>query len=406
MTVKNLNIINNIQNEYFNNSLIKKLIKKNKKLEKKIFENINSENQTLNVLSRKYKFNFKIKELKKFLKFKTVAIIGMGGSILGSKSMYYMFKDKIKKKFYFFDDIDSKKISSFKKKEKMKDVLFIVVSKSGTTVETLSIFLDLKILKKNAKNIIIISEKKNNPLRTISKKFRLYFVEHKINIGGRYSVLSEVGIIPAYLMGLDVIKLRSTLLEFLKGKKKLFLMDSVVKLACLLKNNKIKNIIFLNYAPELEKFLFWCQQLIAESLGKRNKGFLPTISNVPKDHHSLLQLYLDGPQDKIFYIFSVKKYIKRKINTKGILENKEKFLNKKNLEDIKNAQKNALIKVFKNKKIPYRNFELRNVNELVLGELFSYFILETILIGKLIEINPYNQPAVELVKTMTKKLLN
>lgn len=406
MTVKNLNIINNIQNEYFNNSLIKKLIKKNKKLEKKIFENINSENQTLNVLSRKYKFNFKIKELKKFLKFKTVAIIGMGGSILGSKSMYYMFKDKIKKKFYFFDDIDSKKISSFKKKEKMKDVLFIVVSKSGTTVETLSIFLDLKILKKNAKNIIIISEKKNNPLRTISKKFRLYFVEHKINIGGRYSVLSEVGIIPAYLMGLDVIKLRSALLEFLKGKKKLFLMDSVVKLACLLKNNKIKNIIFLNYAPELEKFLFWCQQLIAESLGKRNKGFLPTISNVPKDHHSLLQLYLDGPQDKIFYIFSVKKYIKRKINTKGILENKEKFLNKKNLEDIKNAQKNALIKVFKNKKIPYRNFELRNVNELVLGELFSYFILETILIGKLIEINPYNQPAVELVKTITKKLLN
>ena len=406
MTVKNLNIINNIQNEYFNNSLIKKLIKKNKKLEKKIFENINSENQTLNVLNRKYKFNFKFKELKKFLKFKTVAIIGMGGSILGSKSMYFMFKDKIKKKFYFFDDIDSKKISSFKKKEKMKDVLFIVVSKSGTTVETLSIFLDLKILKKNAKNIIIISEKKNNPLRTISKKFRLYFVEHKINIGGRYSVLSEVGIIPAYLMGLDVIKLRSTLLEFLKGKKKLFLMDSVVKLACLLKNNKIKNIIFLNYAPELEKFLFWCQQLIAESLGKRNKGFLPTISNVPKDHHSLLQLYLDGPQDKIFYIFSVKKYIKRKINTKGILENKEKFLNKKNLEDIKNAQKNALIKVFKNKKIPYRNFELRNVNELVLGELFSYFILETILIGKLIEINPYNQPAVELVKTITKKLLN
>ena len=102
MTVKNLNIINNIQKEYFDNLLIKKLVKKNKKLEKKILENINSENQTLNVLNRKYKFNFKIKELKKFLKFKTIAIIGMGGSILGSKSMYYMFKDKIKKKNLFF----------------------------------------------------------------------------------------------------------------------------------------------------------------------------------------------------------------------------------------------------------------------------------------------------------------
>lgn len=406
MTVKNLNIINNIQKEYFDNLLIKKLVKKNKKLEKKILENINSENQTLNVLNRKYKFNFKIKELKKFLKFKTVAIIGMGGSILGSKSMYYMFKDKIKKKFYFFDDIDLKKISSFKRKEKINNVLFIVISKSGTTVETLSNFSNLNILKRNAKNIIIISEKKNNQLRTISKKFQLYFVEHKTNIGGRYSVLSEVGVIPAYLMGLNIIKLRSKLLEFLKGRKKLFLKDSAVKLACLLKNNKIKNIIFLNYAPELEKFLFWCQQLIAESLGKGNKGFLPIISNVPRDHHSLLQLYLDGPRDKIFYIFSIKQNKKRKINTKGISDKKESFLNKKNLEDIKNAQKIAVTKVFKNKKIPYRNFELRNVNEIVLGELFSYFILETIIIGKLIDIDPYNQPAVEQVKNLTKKLLN
>ena len=87
--------------------------------------------------------------------------------------------------------------------------------------------------------------------------------------------------------------------------KKIFLKDSVVKLANLLEQRKIKNIIFLNYAPELEKFLLWCQQLIAESLGKKEKGFLPMISSVPKDHHSLLQLYLDGPKDKLFHIFSI-----------------------------------------------------------------------------------------------------
>ena len=78
---------------------------------------------------------------------------------------------------------------------------------------------------------------------------------------------------------------------------------------------KMNNLIFLNYSPELEKFLFWCQQLIAESLGKKGLGFLPIISNVPKDHHSLLQLYLDGPKDKLFYIFSSDNKSKIKINT-------------------------------------------------------------------------------------------
>ena len=78
-------------------------------------------------------------------------------------------------------------------------------------------------------------------------------------------------------------------------------------LANLMKSKKFNNLIFLNYIPECEKFLYWCQQLIAESLGKKNLGFLPVVSNVPKDHHSLLQLYLDGPMDKFFNIFSFEK---------------------------------------------------------------------------------------------------
>ena len=406
MTIKNLNIINNIQKDYLNESFLGKFNQKFKKIEKKIFENINSENQTLNVLNKKYKFNFKKSELKKFSKFKTIAIIGMGGSILGSEAMYSLFKQKIKKKVYFFDNLDLKKISSFKKREEKNKVLFVIISKSGETIETLSIFFSFQILKKKARNIIIISEKKNNPLRVISKKFHLYFVEHKSSIGGRYSVLSEVGIIPAFLMGLNINRLRSSLLKFLKGKKSLFLKDSVVKLGYLLKKNEINNIIFLNYAPELDKFLYWCQQLIAESLGKENKGFLPIISNVPKDHHSLLQLYLDGPRDKIFYIFNMEPNLKEKIKTSNLLDKKEYFLNNKNLGEIKNAQKNAVTSIFKSKKIPYRNFDLKNVSESTLGELFSYFILETILIAKLIDIDPYNQPAVEKVKIITKKLLS
>ena len=138
---------------------------------------------------------------------------------------------------------------------------------------------------------------------------------------------------------------------------------------------------------------------------KKEKGFFPIVSNVPKDHHSLLQLYLDGPKDKLFHIFSINNKNNEKVDATNIFKEKY-FLNKKKLNEIKNAQKDALIRIFKKKKIPFREFKINNVNEAVLGELFSYFILETVFIGELTKINPYNQPAVEQVKALTKKILS
>ena len=404
MTKNNLKTENYIQSKHLDKTLLSKFSKNFNIIEERINKDIKNPKHTLNVLSKNYKFNFSTKDLNKFKKFKKIAIIGMGGSILGANSIYKLLQSKIKKDFFFFDDIDPKKNVFFKKNEKLKKILFIIISKSGTTTETLSNFLSLKILKKKAKNIIIISEKKESPLQIIARKYNLFFVEHKKNIGGRYSILSEVGMIPAYLMGLNIFRLRSGILNFLNNKKKIFLKDSAVKLANLLEQRKIKNIIFLNYAPELEKFLLWCQQLIAESLGKKEKGFLPMISSVPKDHHSLLQLYLDGPKDKLFHIFSINSKTNEQVVTNKILKNKY-FLNKKKLNVIKEAQKNALIQSLKKKEIPFREFEIKNISETTLGELFSYFMLETIIIGELTNINPYNQPAVEQVKILTKKNL-
>ena len=138
---------------------------------------------------------------------------------------------------------------------------------------------------------------------------------------------------------------------------------------------------------------------------KNNKGFFPVVSNVPKDHHSLLQLYLDGPKDKIFHIFSLEEKTQLKIKT-GKLFNSKNFINNKKLTTIKLAQKNALIKALKIKNIPFREFKIRKSSEEVLGEIFSYFILETVAIGKLLRINPFDQPAVEQVKTFTKRFLS
>jgi len=368
-------------------------------------KDLNNSRKTINVLSKNFKFNFQVKDLSRFKKFKKIALIGMGGSILGSEAIYNFLSKKIKKKIYFFNNLDNEKLLNFKKEIKLRDVLFLIISKSGDTVETLTNSLILNILKKNKKNIIIITEKKNSLLLSITKKLKLFFIEHKQSIGGRYSVLSEVGMVPAHLMGLSINALRANILDFFRGNDKLFLQNSAIKLANILKLKKINNLVFINYSPNLEKFLFWCQQLIAESLGKKGKGFLPIISNVPKDHHSLLQLYLDGPKDKLFYVFSLDEKSKDKINL-GKIINHRSYLNKKTLNQIKLSQKKALIKAFVKENIPFREFRIGKVDEKVLGKLFAYFIIETIVVGKLVNINPFDQPAVEQVKVYTKKLLN
>jgi len=404
--VKNKKIIykNNIQKKHLNSIFNQQLNRKYFNILENITTNLDSAKNAFHSLSKKFRFNFKTKDLNKFKKFKTIVIIGMGGSVLGSEALYYFLEKKIQKNFLFFDDIDEDKLQKLKTKENLKKILFIVISKSGNTIETLSNFFSLGVIKKNSKNIIIISEKFTNPLYSLSQKMKLYYIEHKNYIGGRYSVLSEVGMIPAYLMGLNIQRFRENLLNHFKAKNKKFLKDSSIMLTNLLKSSKFKNLIFFNYVPKLDKFLYWNQQLIAESLGKKGKGFLPLISQAPKDHHSLLQLYLDGPKDKIFYIFSTEIKSDKKIKIKK-LNKSVNFLRNKSLSQIKNAQKNAFIKILKKNDIPFREFKVRDFSESALGELFSYFILETAIIGKLANINPFDQPAVEQVKINTKRLL-
>lgn len=404
MKKKNISSINNFSINLKKNSH-SNLSKKFEKIFLEISNDVKTKKKTLNILDKKFKLNFKIKDLKKFKNYKTITMIGMGGSILGTEAIYNFFQKKIKKKFYFFNNLDENKLYDFKKKENLSKVLFIIISKSGNTIETLSNLFSLNIIKKNSKNIIIISEKKNNLLFSLSKEFNLYYVEHRNYVGGRYSVLSEVGILPSYLMGVNIFKIRSKISEIFKTTNKKLLKNNTLKIVNLINSKKFNNIIFLNYCPELEKFLYWNQQLLAESLGKKNKGLLPMVSNAPKDHHSLLQLYLDGPKDNLFYIFSLEESLNKKINIKTGTKFKT-FLDQKKISTIKDAQKNALIKTLTKKNIPFREFRIKKINEETIGKLFSLFIIETIVVGKLLNVNPFDQPAVEQVKIYTKELLN
>ena len=401
---KNINLKNVIGSRYFSKSFFKKDKAKLNKIINSILYSLDSKQDIFHSFSKSFNFNFKYSELKKFKKYKSIILIGMGGSSLGAEAIHSFCNNKIKKNFIFFNNLDQLQIEKLKKNIKFKKSLFIIISKSGNTLETL-INSNLFKTKINKNNTIIVTEKKDNLLNIFAKNKKILLIEHRKYIGGRYSVLSEVGMLPAYFMGLKVSRFRKNLLSFFRPEEKNLFLGSVVKLAHIYKLKKINSLIFLNYTTELNEFLYWCQQLMAESLGKEGKGILPTVSLAPRDHHSLLQLYLDGPQDKLFYIFSSNLNKKMKINS-NIFGKSFSFVENKELSEVKEAQKNALIRALKNKNIPFREFRINKITEEALGELFSYFILETVLIGNLIGVNPFNQPAVEEVKILTKNYLS
>ena len=372
-----------------------KLKNKNQKLKQKLTSILSEENEVINSLKKSYKNNYTKKLIKKFKNSKNFRLIGMGGSILGTNTIYEFLKYKIKKNFIFVDNLQAKENKSEKKK-----FTNLIVSKSGNTLETI-VNTNL-YLKKKDKNIFL-TENKNNYLYFLAQKLKSEIVHHNNFIGGRYSVLSEVGMLPAELMGLDSKKFKQ-FDSLIKNKKFIkSLIDNVSSTLKLIKNKK-NNSIIINYDEKSENLFKWYQQLVAESLGKDSIGILPIVSNMPKDNHSVMQLYLDGYKNNFFTFFYVNENKTPKIN--NIIFNKDNnYLKNKNLSDIIYAQFKATQNVFAKKNIPFRSFEIKKRNEKTLGELFSFFILETILLGRALNINPYNQPAVELIKKETNKIL-
>ncbi len=368
--------------------------KKNNLVQYNLKKILNQKNEIIHSLGSNYINSYNSKITKIFKKKLDYRIIGMGGSTLGAQCIYDFLKKKIKKKFYFIDNLDS----HYNKNTKAYNNL--IISKSGNTIETI---VNSNILIKKKDKNLFITENKQSYLRKLANKLHSEVVDHNNYIGGRYSVLSEVGMLPAELMGLNPKKFRQ-LNNLVKNKK--FLNSLILNSSAIiyfLKKKKFNSVI-INYDRSSENLFNWYQQLVAESLGKNNKGILPIVSNMPKDNHSVMQLYLDGFKNNFFTFFFVKEKTSSKIKNKEIL-NKFQFLKNKNTNQIMYAQKMASEKVFKQKNIPFRSFEVSRRDETTLGELFSFFILETILIGKFFKLNPFDQPSVELIKKQTKKIL-
>tara|TARA_B110000037_G_C17065308_1_gene483531 strand:+ start:139 stop:1293 length:1155 start_codon:yes stop_codon:yes gene_type:complete len=376
----------------FKNFHVKKI---DKKIKKDLIKLLKEENSILDSLSKSYKNNYSKKNISNLKNYKKINIIGMGGSILGTEAIFNFLRPKLKKEFKFINNLETVKIQKKNKKN-----LNLIISKSGNTIETIS--NSNILIKKNDKNIFI-TENKTSYLSLLAEKLKAEIVYHNNFIGGRYSVLSEVGMLPAELMGFNPKKFKQ-FDNLIKNKKFInSLLVNVNNILFFLKKKKLNSII-LNYDKSSESLFKWYQQLIAESLGKNGKGILPLVSTMPKDNHSLMQLYLDGPKNNFFTFFYVNEKNSSKIKNDKILST-HSYLKNKDFNQIIYAQKLATENVFFRKKIPFRSFEINLKDEKTLGELFSFFVLETILLARALKLNPYNQPSVELIKTETKKIL-
>ena len=265
-----------------------------KKIAKILKQLLIENNEVLKSLSNHYQNSYKKNQFfnykKKYLNFR---LIGMGGSILGAKAIYDFLKHKIKKNFTFIDNLLHQQIYN------KKNFVNFVISKSGNTIETI---INSNILIKKEEKNIFITENKKSYLINLAKKLKSEIIYHNNFIGGRYSVLSEVGMLPAELMGLNPNRFKR--FDYLVKNKSFFnnLINNVASTYFLLKKKKFNSVI-INYDEKSSNLFNWYQQLIAESLGKKKKGFLPVISTMPKDNHSVMQFYLDGTQNNFFTFF-------------------------------------------------------------------------------------------------------
>ena len=369
-----------------------------------IFENLlnNKENFFFNTLSPEYqKILFLKKAVVKKRIHKNILIVGMGGSILGSKMLSSFFG--LDKNYYFLDNLNNSKVNDFIKKDLSKFSIF-VISKSGETLETLTnfniILNNFKKRKKNiSKNFIIISEK-NSVLFNFARENNILFYEHNTNLSGRYSVLSEAGLL---MFNLDYKKIIQGINSVLKKDLKKNLISNAANLLTLITKSKIDTHVSLIYSHSLLSYGYWHQQLLAESIGKNGKDFTPIISECPKDHHSIMQLYLDGKRNKFFTFFKI-------INNKKDLPIKDYFdqkFKKSSLNNIIDAQFNATTNVFKKNLIPFRVIlidQKKPIQSFI--SLLVYSMLETAILCKALNLNPFNQPAVEAIKKETYSLLS
>ena len=370
----------------------------------------------------------KVKKINAFAdsvagKYTDIVILGIGGSALGAiclkQSLKHLFENELKDlspapRLHILDNIDPALISDFEDLVDSTKTLFIVITKSGTTPETLAqySYYSHKIYQKKLyprDHFVFITELKNNPLRQIAREENITCFSIPENVGGRFSVMTAVGLLPAKLIGIDIEKL---LLGAREMRDRFLSTDITLNLPYqlalaqyhLAKKGKKINVL-MPYSQKLIRFADWYRQLLAESIGKQGIGITPVNALGVTDQHSQSQLYNEGPNDKLLMFINVENLgpcmpiptmIKKPANffPEGLTFNR-----------LMHTEMEGTITALTKNNRPNITINVPEVDEFFLGQLLMLFMGATAFLGEFFKINAYNQPGVELSKVITKELL-
>ena len=387
------------------------------KSNEEIFSKVKDELNTIGYYKLPFQDTSAIKKFASSVKQKYIAIIGIGGSSLGTRAIYEFLKhsNDYTKSLHFFETTDPILLNSNIKDIDLNDTFFIVISKSGTTIETISNFRYLSsLIKIDKSNCAIISENDSKLYKyAVSNDIKTFIIPKEV--GGRFSVFSPVGLLPLSIVGIDIdnilngcVKLHNSFFD--KGEY----YEPIMQKARFLVENKHRfniNVLF-SYSSLLDSFNKWYIQLWGESLGKINinktKQALTPIGLIgPIDQHSFLQLIIEGKRDKTVTVIKVNNF---KDNTKipNTLNqiNGLEYINNLEFANLLEAQANSTIQAIEEQKdIPCDVITIRSVDEYNIAKLMYTYQILTSVIGQFLQINTYNQPGVEYGKIILKEKL-
>ncbi len=351
-----------------------------------------------------------------------IAVLGIGGSSLGAKALAQLAFDAtpaqggITPGVHFFENLDPFTFERALAALDLTTTKFLIVSKSGGTAEPLMqahsarAALEATVNSASlASHFAAITEPTDNAVRRFAEELGAPVIEHDPGVGGRFSVLSNVGLVPAMLMGLDIVAIREgatrVLAQVLEGDRPdgvLPAIGAAMQVGLADHQGATANVI-LAYSDRLERFGLWYRQLWAESLGKDGQGTLPATGIGPVDQHSQLQLYLAGPADKTYTIICVT----MDDGSQCISTNDPdlEYLNGKSMGDLMRAEFRATVETLMANKRPVRTIVVPKLNETAMGALLMHFMLETIIAAHLMGVDPFDQPAVEEGKILARKYL-
>lgn len=353
-----------------------------------------------------------------------VVLLGTGGSSLGAQTITALngvaqsFKGKLPR-FHFPDNLGPHTMEVMLRELDLEKTHFIVISKSGTTAETLAqLMASISAMRKLFEtsslrdHFTIIVQPGDNILRRFSIRWRLPMLDHDPDLGGRFSALSVVGLLPAAIVGLDGLALRDGAREVIEQAWAANHAEDVPAavgasaIFDLATRRQININVTMPYECRLERLTAWHQQLWAESLGKSGKGTTPVRALGPVDQHSQLQLYLDGPDDKFYtFITTEMKGLGPVIDASLASDPELGYMSGRTIGDLVAAEMRATMEAIQRRGRPVRHISVGRLNEKSLGALMMHFMLETVIAASLFGVNPYDQPSVEEGKRLTREYL-